>query len=277
MTLFSIFKRYHWRISFTLLLVFSEAVAMLLVPLVIGFAVDGLLAGSSVGMWQLAAVGLGVTVFGSLRRLYDTRIYAGIHVDLSSEIADGNRHSDTSTLNARITMLEELTAFFEDSFPDLINSLIGLIGTVIILYSLDIEIFFGCLVVLVVMFITFRATAKRTKSLNHHYNNELEQQVAAIENRNNQPFRGYISGLMRWQIKLSDLETLIFGVVWLAMVALIVFSVSQAVGVGKLQVGGVMAIVMYVFQFAEGSGMLPLYYQQFLRLQEISGRLNATI
>lgn len=35
-----------------------------------------------------------------------------------------------------------------------------------------------------------------------------------------------------------------------------------------------MAMVMYVFQFAEGAGMLPLYVQQFLRLQEISTRLK---
>lgn len=83
MTLFSIYKRYKWRISLTMLLVFAEAVAMLLLPLVIGFAIDGLLVSSYNGVWQLAAVGFAVVIIGSLRRVYDTRVYAGIYVNLS--------------------------------------------------------------------------------------------------------------------------------------------------------------------------------------------------
>lgn len=171
-------------------------------------------------------------------------------------------------------MLSELTDFFENSFPDLINSLIGLVGTVVILYALDFEIFLGCLAVLLLMVVVFWATSGRTKSLNYHYNNELEKQVTAIDNRTQQPLLHFMSGLMRWRIRLSDLETLIFGVIWLGMVGLIIFSVTEAVGSGTLKTGAIMSIVMYVFQFAEGSGMLPLYFQQFLRLQEISGRLN---
>lgn len=274
MTLLSIFKRYKWRISCTMFLVLIEAIAFLLLPLVIGFAIDDLLINSYSGLRKLAIVGFSIIIFGSLRRIYDTRIYAGIYTDLTSETAEKDKKSDTSTLNARMTMLKELTEFFENHFPQLINSLIGLFGTVIILYALDFEIFLGCLVVLVLMFIVFSLTQNRTTYLNHHYNNALEKQVIALDSRSNQSIRGFMTGLMRWKIKLSDLETLIFGVIWVGMVSLIVFSVTEAVGDGSLKAGAVMSIVMYVFQFAEGTGMLPLYYQQFLRLQEISERLK---
>lgn len=272
MSLLEIFRRYRWRISLTLLLVLAEAGSMLLLPLVIGYAIDDLINKSYVGVWQLTAVSLGVLISGSLRRFYETRLYSGIYVDICSETADADQGSDTSTLNARMLMLKELVEFFENSFPELIVSLTGLIGTVIILYSLDLQIFLGCLGVLVLIILTFAITSKRTIALNHHYNNALEQQVTAVENRAKKPVRGFMEGLMRWNVKLSDLETLIFGVIWAAMTALIVFSVVQAVGDGSLKVGAVMSIVMYVFQFAEGSGMLPLYYQQFLRLEEISSR-----
>lgn len=274
MTLFSIYKRYKWRISLTMLLVLAEAIAFLLFPLVIGFAIDGLLEKSYIGIWQLAALGFALTIAGSIRRLYDTRVYAGIHVELCGEVIDSDKKSDTSTLNARVSMLEELTEFFENSFPDLMNSLIGLVGTVIVLYTLDFEIFLGCLIVLLLMLLIFWLTKNRTQTLNHYYNNELEKQVVMIENRKKHSLQNFMKGLMRWQIKLSDLETLIFGIIWLGMVALIVFSVIEAVGSGTLKTGAIMAIVMYVFQFAEGSGMLPVYFQQFLRLQEISERLN---
>lgn len=274
MTLFSIYKRYKWRISLTLGLVLAEAGAMLMLPLVIGFAIDGLLAASYVGVWQLAAVGFGVLMSGSLRRLYDTRVYSGIYVDLSTEIVENDKSSSTSTLNARVAMLKELVEFFENDFPELMNSVIGLIGTVVILYALDIEIFIGCLLVLLVMVVVFVATGTLTTKLNRHYNNAMEKQVIALERRENRPIRGYMRRLMRWNIKLSDLETRIFAVIWFAMVALIVFSVVEAVGDGALKTGAVMAIVMYVFQFADGAGMLPLFFQQFLRLREISSRLH---
>ncbi|WP_251357842.1 ABC transporter six-transmembrane domain-containing protein [Kangiella sp. TOML190] len=276
MTLFSIYKRYKWRISLTMALVGIEAVAMLLLPLVIGFAIDDLLADSYSGLWQLTLVGVTVLTSGSLRRFYDTRVYSSIYVDLSSETAEVDKESSTSRLNARITMLKELVEFFENSFPELIFNLIGLVGTVIILYSLDYDIFLGCLAILVFMFIVFGLTGKRTKQLNHQYNDVFEAQVEAIEQRSKSSIRGYMKQLMAWNIRLSDLETIVFGLVWFGMVGLIIFSVVEAVGDGNIKVGLAMSTIMYVFQFAEGSGVLPLHFQQFLRLTEISSRLKAT-
>ncbi len=275
MTLFSIFKRYQWRIILTLILVLAETLAMVLLPLVIGFAIDGLLKGVYTGLWQLGFLGLGVVISGSLRRFYDTRVYSSIYVDLSTETVEHHQELDSSTLNARVTMLRELVEFLENQLPELINSVVGLLGTMVILYFLDTQIFLGCVAVLAVIIVVFMATGKLTTQLNHHYNNTMEEQVVAIDKRTTMPIRGFMQRLMKWNIKLSDLETVIFGVIWLAMIALIVFSVVQAVGAGNaIKAGAVMSIVMYVFQFAEGAGMLPLYFQQFLRLQEISGRLK---
>lgn len=80
-----------------------------------------------------------------MRRLYDTRVYSGIYVDISTETAQSDTASNTSTVNARITMLRELVEFLENDMPELINSLIALVGTVIILYALDMHIFLACL------------------------------------------------------------------------------------------------------------------------------------
>lgn len=278
MTLFSIFKRYRWRILLTLILVLTEAGAMLLLPLVIGIAIDGLLTNSCQGIYWLAVVGLGITISGSLRRLYDTRVYSGIYVDLSSETVKSHTEKSTSTINARVIMLKELVEFLENQMPELLNSVVALVGTVIILYALDFEIFLGCLAVLALMIAVFMATGKLTTTLNHHYNNTLEEQVMVIENCNRKnavSVHGFMKRLMGWKVKISDLETAVFGIIWLGMVALIVFSVMQAVGTGEaIRAGEVMSVMMYVFNFAEGAGMLPLYFQQFLRLQEISSRLN---
>ena len=79
---------------------------------------------------------------------------------------------------------------------------------------------------------------------------------------------------MRWNIRLSDLEAANFGIVWLFMVGLLVFSINSAAD-DNVDYGIIFAVVMYVFQFSESVTLLPFYYQQWLRLREISGRLTA--
>ena len=60
------------------------------------------------------------------------------------------------------------------------------------------------------------------------------------------------------------------------MIGLLVFSIG-ATAEKTIEYGTVFAIVMYVFQFLESVVSLPLYYQQWLRLREISGRLVAMV
>ncbi|MXX72622.1 MAG: hypothetical protein F4205_08970 [Gemmatimonadetes bacterium] len=80
--------------------------------------------------------------------------------------------------------------------------------------------------------------------------------------------------MMRWNIRLSDLEAANFGINWVLMIALLVFAVSAAT-TETAEYGTVFAVVMYVFQFVESMLMLPFFYQEWLRLREISVRLAA--
>ena len=79
---------------------------------------------------------------------------------------------------------------------------------------------------------------------------------------------------MRWNIKLSDLETINFSIIWFFMIALLLFSIKSSVVGGIVEYGTIFSIIMYVFGYIENSLTLPLYYQQLVRLKEISERLN---
>ena len=78
---------------------------------------------------------------------------------------------------------------------------------------------------------------------------------------------------MKWNIKLSDLETINFSIIWFFMISLLIFSIKTA-SENALEYGTVFALIMYVFEFIENSLTLPLYYQNLIRLKEISNRLN---
>ena len=276
MTLISIFKQFKWRISFTISLVLLEGYLFVLFPLVIGYAIDDLLNNSYYGLIQLAALGVAELVVGSARRFYDSRAYAGIYQELGTQVINNDNKSSTSILSARINMLEELVEFFENTFPDLFHSLINLIGTVIILYSFSQNIFYGCILLAILTVVVFGLTSKKTMAYNHHYNNALEEQVDIIDKRQPEKFKFYMRDLMRWNIKLSDLETINFSIVWLAIVGLFLFAIVDIIqnSTAAVEYGAVLSVVMYVFQYADGLIEIPENYQEWLRLKDISKRLG---
>lgn len=271
-TLLSIFKRYKWKMSLTFFLVILEAILFLLFPLVIGFAINGMLEQNYTGIFQLVILGVLLTVIGTLRRIYDTRVYAGIYKQLAFETTEKQKEKSTSAVSGKVTMLKELVEFFENSFPDLINSVIGLVGTLVILFSLSVNIFFACLGILIFIYVVFALSSKKTSLFNHNYNNVLEEQVDMVESKNPEKIKKFFHRMMYWNIKLSDIESINFAVVWLAMSGLIIFAIVESTSLG-LVYGSIFSIIMYVFNFAESSTMLPMYYQDYLRLKEISKRL----
>lgn len=274
MTLKTIFKQFKWSISLTTGLVVLEACLFLLFPLFIGYGIDGILADSYSGLFYLGLLGISGLLVGTLRRFYDTRVYSRIFKELSLKTVKNSEKTATSILSARIGMLRELVDFFERSFPQIINSAIGLVGTIIILYSFNFNIFLACLVLLFFTILIFGLSTKKTVHYNTEYNNVIEQQVDTIERRNIVEIDGLMKKVIKWDIKLSDLETINFTLIWIAIISLLIYAIVASVSEPAVKYGAVFSVVMYVFQFSEQSIALPLFYQEWLRLGEISERLS---
>ena len=282
MSVFSLrglFLRFKWRISATLSLVLLESVLDILYPLCIGLAINGLLDGNPEGLMWLAGLGLMSALTGSLRRFCDTRIYARIYRTIAPEMVDRERgrQNNVSSISARAGLLTEFVEFMENSLPQLIAVLVSLVGVLIIISALNTEVFFACLAVLGVAALTYTLTGRLNFRLNAGFNNELERQVSALGNGNSARVQGHFRRLMRWNIRLSDLETANFLVIWLAIVALIVFAPMSAIDSGVTNYGLVFSLLMYVFSYIESVANLPLFVQQLIRLNEISIRLNGIV
>ncbi len=269
-------KRFAGRLTLTMSLVVLEAAGWILFPLFIGRAIDSVLAGSTRGLYELAALGIGTMLIAIIRRLVDSRAYSRVYVGLGEEIVGADADSDTSTRTARLGMLREIVEFFENSLPALVNSVLGLAGTVLILWLLNVPVFLGCVVVAVATMTLYAVTGRLTTRYNEGYNDQYERQVDAVGSGDPVRLGRHLRAMMRWNIRLSDLEAANFGVNWVFMTGLLVFAVAAAAE-QTLEYGAVFAIVMYVFQFVESMLGIPLYYQQWLRLREISGRFATAI
>jgi ABC-type multidrug transport system fused ATPase/permease subunit len=276
-TLWALVRRFKHKISVTMLLVVAESVLDLLFPLFIGHAINSLLGQRYTGVLALAVLGILALLVGSARRFYDTRAYAGIYTMLSGEMVarEQAKNSVISTISARTGLLNEFVRFLENSMPMIVTSLIGLIGILVIIFSLNLSIFGACVALLALILVIYLLSGKWNYRYNKQYNDELEDQVDTLSTQDMGLIETHFKTLMRWNIKLSDLETANYFVIWLGIIGLLVFAPIAAVSSGVLNYGLVFSILMYVFQYIESLVSLPYFIQRVIRLQEISGRLGS--
>lgn len=262
--------------SLTFLLVVMEAALGLLFPLLLGNAIDDLMAGTYLGLMLLAGLGIAMVIIGSARRLYDTRVYSSIYRIVAAELVDRERRRQAtlSRISARTGLLNEFVEFFENSMPEVVGALISLVGILVILASLSLPVLVGCVLLFLLVVLVYVVSGKLNYRLNAGYNSQLEQQVGAISSPRPDRAATHFGRLMKWNIRLSDLETVNYLVIWLGAIALLVFAPVAVVAGGALKYGVVLAVMMYVFDFIDWLVELPLHVQQVIRLQEISRRLS---
>ena len=271
----SLLLRFRWRILFTFFLVMLEALIGILFPLLIGIAINGLLEDNFDGILYLSLAGVLTLIVGSARRFYDTRIYSGIYCKITPEVIQNETNNDASVsrISARTGLLTEFVEFLENSMPEMITALISVVGILAIIATLNINVFFACLSLLGLIVLIYTITGKFNYKLNANYNNQLEKQVDILTARDSIAIKSFYKELMRWNIKLSDLETMNYFVIWVGVIAVLIYTPITVIGAGVLSYGLVFSIIMYVFDFTGNIVNFPLFIQQAIRLKEISARL----
>ena len=176
----------------------------------IGFAVDGAIKGENFGAIQLGILGLVALVVGAGRRFFDSRFYAKVFRKLGSKVISNIEDDKPSKKTARLSMVREIVEFMENSLPELIANVIGLVGVVIIIASLNFNVFIGGVISTILIFGVYALTSRKTVSLNKSYNDELENQVDAISKNEISHLDVHLRDIMKWNVKLSDLEAINF-------------------------------------------------------------------
>lgn len=267
-------KKYRLRFGLTLLLILTEAGIGILFPLFIGNAIDDALKGQITGTVHLGLLGLVALVIGVGRRVFDSRFYAVIFQDLGAKMVDNHEESAPSVKTARLGMIRELVEFMENALPELINTLIGLFGVIAIIATLNFNIFLSCLITGILVMSVYAISSGKTTRLNESLNDEMERQVDIISTNEHAKVKLHLKDIMKWNIKLSDLEAVNFSISWILLIGFLVSSLLILISDGMLQHGALFALMMYAFQFMENVLNLPLFYQNWLRLKEIIGRLE---
>lgn len=267
-------KEYKYQFAFTLFLVLSEAGIEILFPLFIGYAIDGAIHQTYWGAIQLGLLGLVSLIVGLVRRVFDTRFYAKIYRRLGSSIITHMQDKPASVRSARLGMIRELIEFLENSFPELVSNVIGLLGVIILIFVLNRYVFYGSILITFVVFLIYWISSLKTIQLNKAANDELEKQVDVISSNDEKALNHHLQAMMKWNIKLSNLEAVNFSFTWIILILFLVSAIMISVNQGITKYGALFSLIMYVFQYIENVIHLPLYYQHWLRLKEIKDRIE---
>ncbi len=261
------------RLTLTILVLVVEALLGTLFPYFIGKAIDGVLSNNWLGLLQLGVLGAMLIIMGGVRRFFDSRFYAKIYTQISTLTLKLMPEKAHSAKAARQNMLAEIVKFAENELPIIIQHSIGLIGVMTIIAFLNWSIFLGTFITGGLVLSVYFLSGKKTTLFNKNFNNELEKQVDVVHSGSQSELRFHILKLMKWNIKLSDIETINYSISWLIMMALLLVSIYYSAN-ESVQYGALFALIMYVYQYIDSMVSLPLYYQQWLRLLEISNRIK---
>ena len=273
LNLTTLLSTFRWRILATWLLVAIENVVMALIPLTIGIAIDGLLDKQTQQLIPLAALLMSLICVGVFRRLYDTRAYGAIRVELGLSTVGRHQQSPTSSQTARLDMARELVDFLENEVPQVMTGAIQVVITVIVLSIFHWQLAAAALLLGVGMLTLYALFHSSFYGYNKALNDQMEKQVSILGRRSG--LKIHLQRLRHWEIKLSDTEAWVYGAIFTLACGFILHNLWFSTQMLSLSTGKIFSVVNYSWDFVEAATLLPVTLQSWSRLSEITERLNA--
>lgn len=276
LTVLALLRAFRRRISLTWLLIFIEVALTALVPLFIGFAIDGLLTNEMGALFQLIALLAVLILVSVIRRAYDTRIFGTVRVEMGKAQAARATNLSISTLNAQLGMGRELVNFLETDLPLAMTSVVQLIISVVVLYAFDPMLAWASVSAVAAMLVIYSLSHGRFYRLNGQLNQQSERQVRILETRKPQSLSTHLTRLRQIEVRISDTESIVYGAIFVGLLGLVVFNLWYAAANLTITSGKIFSIVTYSWELVEAALAFPLALQGWSRLSEIMRRINPT-
>lgn len=270
----TLLRAFAGRIALTWLMTLGETVLLALIPLFIGFAIDGLLSDSPGNLLDLGLLFGALVAVAVIRRVYDTRVYGAIRVELGKAQTSRGGNLAISALNAQIGMGRELVDFLEETLPMLMTGMTQLSIALIVLFAYSPILTASAGAAAFGTVIVYAFFHRRFYRLNRDFNQQTESQVGILQGRRLSAATAHFLRLRRAEVRISDTEAVLYGLIFIMLLALILFNIWHATTALSATTGAIFAIVSYSWDFVDGTITLPATLQNWTRLSEITRRIN---
>ncbi len=270
-------RSHRWRLVVTYFLTVVENVFELLYPFAVGLAIDGLLRRDGVmSVAPLATIWVAHVATGAGRQLYDTRLFTVMYGRAAADMIVDQRARGVSTseVAARVDMMEEVIDFMEYELPLFARSVIGIVGSIVMLFFYDITAGLITAGLLVPVAVIQRLYGKRAFALNSRLNDRWERQVDAVADGQRERVGVHFRAVAKWRVKLSDVQAAAWSVTDLFSLVAVVSVLLHITGTGGAQAGTIFAALAYVLSVADSLEQAPVIVEQAARLVDISRRVE---
>ena len=270
----TLFRAFPAKIAITWGLTLLETVMYALLPLLIGWSIDGLLADNWDAFLGLITALAALIVVATSRRVYDTRAYGSMRVALGEALARRSLAQPVSVSNARLQMGRELVDFLEETAPLTLTATVQIAISLLLLLNFHSALALSAGATAVLTVLIYALFSRHFFRINSELNSCLERQVSILESRDLRALSMHLLGLRRAEVRLSDMESLVYGLIFTVLLSMLAFNLWFAATQAAATPGQIFAIVSYSFEFVETAVVLPAAFEDLTRLKEITGRLN---
>lgn len=276
MNLKDIFKRYYQRIVLTYALFNVENILLLVKPLLLGKAIDGLLTGSYQELMNYVALYCLAMFAGISRRMYDTRTYTSIYADTASNviIRQNDKNIGLSKVTARVSMSQKLVDFFETDVPVILTTLYTSVGALVMIYFYHSSIFTYCLLLLIPLSVINAYYGGIASILTQKFNDRSEKGVDIIQQNNPKHIRKFFDIITKLRVRISDNEAIGFFFTELFVIGLMLLSLLVFYGQASITAGEIVSIFQYVNMYILALDDVPYLIIQLVNLKDIQRRLQ---
>src|SRR6516162_1646936 len=244
--------RANWRpLLLTYALYNVENLLSLAHPFVLGVAINGLIRSEYGGLAMLIGRHLAHLFVGTARQMYDTRAFTTIYTETVTRLVCRQRDAGVgvSTVAARSGLSRELVDFLEHHLKAVFSSIYGVLGALAMLVVYDRILVLHCGVILAPLVLLSRRLARRSFGVNAALNDQLEREVAVIEDGQTGPVSDHYRSLARYQVRLSDLEAWNFLQMEFFVLALIVATLARYCARPGVEPGDIYAVFSFIVMF----------------------------
>ncbi len=270
----SIVQAFRKQITTTWLILLLENILLAFVPLTIGYAIDGLMAARMDELFIMGGILALLGLLAVIRRLYDTRVYGTIRLQLGLSVQQASADIKVSKQNARLDMSGELVDFLEEEAPELITAVIQILISLFVLFLFDVSLGVSAMCVVICMVTLYSFFHNHFYRINAHLNAQTEHQVDILGSRSRLSVFKHLRALRDYKVKLSDTEAYMYGGIFLMQIAFITTNLFLGTQIPEITAGKIFSIATYSWEYVEAALMLPIALQSWSRLSEITARIN---
>jgi ABC-type bacteriocin/lantibiotic exporter with double-glycine peptidase domain len=249
---------------------------MLIYPKVLGNTIDHLIAKDYSYIWYMVGTFVLLMFFGYISRIYDIKVFSGIYrkfasIETNKQIEAG---IETTKINGRLTLMNNIVRFFEYDMIVVIQTFIGVVGSIYFLSLVSLPIVgFLLLSGLAIVGASYYYSPKLAAMT--ALNNDIsEEQTDIIGKRkiagvNNLLRRGQKIAIKRAYID-SNFGVWIQAIVYGSVTALLTYYVMYS----KVTVGSVFSTYRYMFDFCNALLGLPMILTSYINIKDVVRRLE---